>query len=60
MGMEKHLTAAMANEDALQLGRICHAAAHDFNAGDAIDRGLILRRKLEEGGYLLFKAPAVA
>ncbi len=51
------LTAAIDNVLAANLGRVCLAAASDEHAaGDIIDRGLILRRLLEEEGFYLVKA----
>jgi len=50
----KPLTAAMDNTDAMELGRIAKEVGCQVNGiGDSIDRGLILRRRLEEEGYLL-------
>lgn len=48
----RYLTAAMDNTLAWKLGRICRqAASPEQSVGDPIDRGLILRRLLEEGGF---------
>lgn len=47
------LTVAMSNQHAWVLGEVCRRAADDKNVGDYIDRGLILRRELEEEGYLV-------
>lgn len=46
------LTVAMSNEDAWKLGNVARSVAHTREAvGDYIDRGLILRRQLEESGF---------
>lgn len=47
------LSAAMSNVHAWVLGEVCRKAADDPNVGDYIDRGLILRRMLEEEGYAI-------
>jgi hypothetical protein len=55
--MSKPLTAAMDNVLARRLGRIClEAASPKHKVADAIDRGLILRRLLEEAGFHLILA----
>lgn len=52
----KTLTASMNNRDAWRLGEVANKAmAPEQRVGDYIDRGLILRRLLEEEGYLLIK-----
>ena len=53
------LTEAMDNVLAWRLGKIClEAASSDQKVGDYIDRGLILRRLLDEGGFhLVAKEP---
>jgi hypothetical protein len=52
---KRPLTAAMPNLDAWRLGEITNAAAADKRVGDYIDRGLILLRLLNEGGYDVIK-----
>lgn len=54
---ENYLTAAMDNVLAYQLGLIARSPQlHDpINIGDEIDRGLILRRLLEERGFGLVR-----
>jgi hypothetical protein len=56
------MTAAMDNVDAWRLGEIARDAGNlqRDGVGDLIDRGLILRRLLEENGYGLVKLPANA
>jgi hypothetical protein len=51
----KGLTSAMNNVDASVLGSIAleAGAPNRTDVGDSIDRGLILRRLLEEQGYLI-------
>lgn len=57
--MKTHLTAAMDNVDAWRLGETClKAASPEQRVGDYIDRGLILRRLLEENGYGIVKLAA--
>lgn len=52
------LTVSMDNLDAWRLGEVClQAASPDQKVGDYIDRGLILRRLLEEAGYLIIRKP---
>jgi len=53
---EKELTAAMDNVLAWRLGEACNAAARE-PAGDLIDRGLALRKQLEDRGFLLIRRP---
>lgn len=55
--MTRLLDSCMSNDDAYLLGRIADVAGHDGRAdvGDSIDRGLILRRLLEEQGFGLTK-----
>lgn len=54
MDHSKPLTASMSNVLAWRLGKICmEAASPTQSVGDPIDRGLILRRLLEEGGFEL-------
>ena len=48
------VTGHMGNGIAWRLGEICRKAAEDKNCGDYIDRGLILRRMLEEEGFAVF------
>lgn len=58
--MNEPLTAAMDNVLATQLGGIALEAGRPKHSGvgDSIDRGLILRRLLEEQGfYLVLKKP---
>lgn len=50
------LTAAMDNVLAWRLGRAANAAAAD-SAGDLIDRGLSLRRHLENEGFAVIELP---
>ena len=51
------LTEAMDNVLAWNLGKIClEAASPEQKAGDYIDRGLILRRLLEESGFYLVES----
>ena len=54
---QRPLTAAMDNVTASKLGAIAIAAGDPKRngVGDSIDRGLILRRLLEEGGFQLIK-----
>lgn len=49
------LTAAMNNVLASRLGRVAREAGNQdrIDVGDSIDRGLILRRLLEEAGFEL-------
>ena len=51
----KPLTSMMDNLLAYELGKIAIAAGSPLrkDVGDHIDRGLILRRLLEEGGFYL-------
>ena len=50
----KPLTANMDNVLAWRLGKVCLDAADPKKpAGDYIDRGLILRRLMEEAGFLI-------
>lgn len=53
------LTAAMDNVIASRLGQIATQAGKPDrkDVGDSIDRGLILRRLLEEAGYGIVKLP---
>lgn len=56
----KILTAAMDNVDAHRLGQLAIQAGkpdRSMSVGDMIDRGLILRRLLEEAGYGIVKLP---
>ena len=57
--MEKPLTAAMDNLLAYKLGKIAREAGNEkrTDVGDYIDRGLILRRLLEENGFSLIYVP---
>ncbi len=48
------VTGHMGNGIAWRLGEICQKAAEAKDAGDYIDRGLILRRMLEENGFAVF------
>jgi hypothetical protein len=56
MGM-KPLTAAMDNVLAWKLGEVAREAGNPrrTDVGDLIDRGLILRRLLEEYGFYIIK-----
>ncbi len=50
--MDKPLTSAMDNVLASKLGAIVREVGMQHeNIGDSIDRGLILRRRLEEEGF---------
>lgn len=53
----KPLSSAMDNVDAWRLGEVAQKAGGPSrkDVGDYIDRGLILRRLLEEKGYLIIK-----
>lgn len=52
------LTAAMDNVIAARLGQLARQAGKDRkDVGDDIDRGLILRRLLEEAGFGIVKLP---
>ena len=53
----EHLTSLMDNVDAYKLGIVAKTAGKpdNPNIGDNIDRGLMLRRILEEYGYYLIK-----
>lgn len=52
--MNEPLNRFMDNVLAYKLGKICmEAASPQQKVGDYIDRGLILRRLLEEGGFQL-------
>jgi hypothetical protein len=55
----KPLTAAMDNVLASKLGKVAKAAGDPdrTDVGDSIDRGLILRRMLEEAGFGLIELP---
>jgi hypothetical protein len=55
----KPLTAAMDNVLASKLGKVAVAAGDPkrTDVGDSIDRGLILRRLLEEAGFGLVVLP---
>ena len=54
----KPLTAAMDNVIASRLGQLARQAGKDRkDVGDDIDRGLILRRLLEEAGYGIVRLP---
>lgn len=50
----KTLTAGMDNVLAWRLGEACNAAANE-SAGDYIDRGLALRKQLEDAGFGLIQ-----
>lgn len=51
----KKLDCGMTNLQAYRIGKICEeVAAQTKGVGDFIDRGLILRRRLEEGGFFIF------
>lgn len=57
--MSEPLSGLMENTLAWRLGKIClDAASPNHPSGDYIDRGLILRRLLEEGGFGLIELPA--
>lgn len=50
--IDRPLTASMPNQLAWRMGEICRKAMeYPLSGGDPIDRGLILRRLLEEGGF---------
>ncbi len=53
-GKMRLVTGHMGNGIAWRLGEICQKAAEDPKCGDYIDRGLILRRMLEELGFAVF------
>ena len=56
MELKGPLTSAMSNDAAYKLGLIaCDAGGRRDDVGDSIDRGLILRRLLEEGGFYLLE-----
>jgi len=54
---EKHLTMTMDNVLAWRLGEVAREAGNPkrTDVGDLIDRGLILRRLLEEKGFYLIE-----
>lgn len=53
----KPLNASMDNVDAVKLGEIAvEVGTQKEGIGDGIDRGLILRRRLEEEGFVLMKS----
>jgi hypothetical protein len=55
--MSDSLTSSMDSVDAINLGTVAkEVGTQTSGIGDSIDRGLILRRRLEEEGYLLIKA----
>jgi len=55
--MNKPLTAAMDNVLAFRLGKVALAAGTAKAIGDYIDRGLLLRRLMEESGFGIVELP---
>jgi hypothetical protein len=50
----KALDCGMTNLQASKIGRICLEVGQQTNGiGDSIDRGLVLRRRLEESGFII-------